>query len=360
MQHCLEILGVEAVQEPSLLGRGTNECWRSHKVAHHPFKDPVSFEACLAHQHSEEPQSHPPRAALPSYLRALGQKLFGSEVALQAVVERSVLVKVSFGSVAITLRMDVADNARQRLPAESNKDAYGLGTLQEAQPKAEELTGNVSGTLPWINIIDVGGNLGVVTIAAFKLYPTLSRVVVVEPIPTTYFFLRWNLWLNGVPEVDEASLASAGEAMPGVLALHRAVARNDEEKVSLCYEAANSMEARRRSERCARNVSVSGIAAESLLNLFGTQSVALVKMDCEGCELEGLPPFAKPNVRARVQRLAGELHGDCFVEQALEEVACAYDAGRYVLANECTKVRSLQCGTTSTETSEVMTAGTSG
>merc|ERR1712151_1216097 len=104
---------------------------------------------------------------------------------------------------------------------------------------------------------------------------------------------------------------------------------------------------------CAHPVKALGITTRTLLDMFGPRRIDLMKMDCEGCELNGLSPLGKPEVRKRIQRFAGELHqgrlqkdnpGLCEdFDQALEDIACFYDGGRYLIANECGKVRPLRC-----------------
>merc|ERR1719324_2126844 len=89
------------------------------------------------------------------------------------------------------------------------EDAYGLDSLGQ-------LVGNTSSMM---NMLDIGGNYGRVTIAAWKKSPEKIRIITVEPIPSTYFILRWNLWLNGIPELTLEEFQSQS-GRPGVVALN--------------------------------------------------------------------------------------------------------------------------------------------
>jgi tRNA1(Val) A37 N6-methylase TrmN6 len=50
-----------------------------------------------------------------------------------------------------------------------------------------------------LNILDVGGSFGIVTIAAMKKYPERLRAITVEASPTMFFYLKCNLAINGIP-----------------------------------------------------------------------------------------------------------------------------------------------------------------
>ena len=85
-------------------------------------------------------------------------------------------------------------------------------------------------------IVDVGSNLGDVAIAAATLHPE-ALVVGVEANPITYFYMRWNLHLNGLaadsvfPRVrSNAARAKQRGAPPPVqrvVALHGAIGTSD-------------------------------------------------------------------------------------------------------------------------------------
>jgi len=179
--------------------------------------------------------------------------------------------------------------------------------------------------------------MGVVTLAAYKKVPRL-RVVVVEPVPSNYFLLSWNLWLNGVPSVDEATF-KATPKKAGVLDLNRGVAAEDGQTLGLCYSPPFTMNAQicdcqeqkgvdtqeQGSHTCANVVSQS---FGYLLDLAGADQLTFLKVDCEGCEIDLLPAFdkASQNPAWKLGRLAGELHA---VPNAVEDLVCKHEAGNW-------------------------------
>jgi len=88
---------------------------------------------------------------------------------------------------------------------------------------------------------------------------------------------------------------------------------------------------------------VPSITVDKLARMFGTEKIAMVKMDCEGCEFQTLPALSKSNISKRVQHLAGELH---LPDQNLEMLACRWDDGRHM--SKCQRSPSdennIECG----------------
>merc|ERR1719198_1329399 len=176
----------------------------------------------------------------------------------------------------MTLRVNKADDATKRLGEEGRWSSYELDTLGDIRTGPEDI----------LNMIDVGGNYGMVSIAAYKKYENHLRVISVEPIPTTFFFLKWNLFINGVPDVEESTLGQKS-APPGVFALNRGADASDGEDLHFCYDPKSSMNSRvcgckQGEEHC---LVVPRVTVDSLADMFGNEeSIAMVKMDCEGCE----------------------------------------------------------------------------
>lgn len=255
---------------------------------------------------------------LPPHLLALGRELLGSEEALNQLVAGSRVENITYSGVSVLVRMLNGDMSNHSMVEEGGR-LYGLETLREASPK---------GTL---HVLDLGGNYGVVSIAAFKKYPDVLRAIVVEPIPTTYFLLRWNMYLNGIPELNETSDTGS---IPGIMALNRGVADADDETVEFCYSPPYNMNAftcdckqtgQNSPNECK---AVNGISTESLIRFFGVEPIALIKVDCEGCEVHSLPALMNITkaTPGRIRRLVGELHAP---SSELEDIACQYDFGQY-------------------------------
>lgn len=140
---------------------------------------------------------------LPRDLYEIGLQTFGgAKEMLDKVVKESVEIHVNYAGVPLRLRILAKDNAAQRLGGQTEDGkAYGLDTLLSGRGLVRENRENM------VNMIDLGGNYGAVTIAVYNKYPGLLRTVVVEPVATTYFFLRWNMFLNKVPSVTQKELS---------------------------------------------------------------------------------------------------------------------------------------------------------
>lgn len=252
---------------------------------------------------------------LPAHLRELGLELLGSAEELDAMVANTETQHIEYDGVSAQVRMLLGDwaNTTFRGEGQGGYGDYGLGALRELKPEGA------------LHMLDVGANLGIASIAAYKKYPEHLRVIAVEAVPSTYLLLRWNLWLNGIPEL----CASSPSTDPGVMALNRGVSNSDMDTVQFCYNPPQTMNSF--SCDCSQQPGyeckeVMGISTKSLVDLFGDQGITLLKLDCEGCESFVLPALLEISSQApgRIARIAGELHHPGL---ELEELACRFDSG---------------------------------
>jgi len=212
----------------------------------------------------------------------------------------------------MTIRMVTGD-------AVDGEDAYGLSSLAPAPGM--------------MSMIDIGGNYGRVSIAAFQKFPQKMRIIAVEPVPSTYFLLRWNLWLNGVPEIELQEFYY-NKDKPGVLPLNHGIQEQDEQVLGFCYTPPLTMNARMcdcskvSGEHCQPVVSKS---LNTLVTMFGGQEIDLLKVDCEGCELDVIPQLVnlQTNAGLRVHRLVGELHA---MPNEIEDHACQAEGGQWFVS----------------------------
>jgi len=267
---------------------------------------------------------------LPESVLALAWRLFEKEEVIVDIVESSVLVNVTYAGVEIPMHVNADADMIQSLGEESTWFTYDLDTLGDESENSEDM----------LNILDVGGSFGIVTIAAMKKYPERLRAITVEASPTMFFYLKWNLAINGIPEIDEtAGLPCSDEkgndpAGPGVLALNRAPTENDGDELHYCIDPDDSTKSRICD--CDKGVHpcviVPGIAMESLTSgMFSSEPIAMVKIDCQYCESQSLSALAaNTKMSERVRRLVGQLHAP---DQRLEEIACRWDHGR--LMSKC-------------------------
>eukprot|EP00966_Prymnesium_polylepis_P184319 4272131-Prymnesium_polylepis.1 len=191
-------------------------------------------------------------------------------------------------------------------------------------------------------IVDLGGNIGIVSVAAMVLNrPKCIRVISIEPSPETFLFHRWNLHENGIPELP----IDAPRGACGVTLINRAIT-TDGRNVSFVI-GVRSMNAhiekvlgtegtfnkndfqggpedpdqvRRAAARTGvrskgfQRITVPSLTFGTLLRKAGLSapnvpSVDLLKIDCEGCEYELMKELmAMANTSKRFVKVTGELH----------------------------------------------------
>lgn len=262
---------------------------------------------------------------LPPELKELGIKLFGTRQKLDKLLDATQVVPVSFDDVEMKLAMAENDDAVSRFgPGADNGEEYGMDTIMK------------KGTSGMLNLIDLGANLGVVTIAIFKKYPKKVRAVSVEPVPTTYFYFVVNLWLNDVPQLrtgDDFTKA-------GVVAVQKAISRKKGFKLKMCIPGHDKMSGSMNAYpvtpekpcRCEDGgpdlcSDVSSVNLASIFEVYGDENIHFLKMDCEGCEEDALPALEEGGFRQRVLRLAGEVH---MMPPKIYDLICQYNAGEYL------------------------------
>ena len=244
---------------------------------------------------------------LPPDIERLGQELLGSQLAEYR--RRLVVTKTELLGNVLCLAHLSSDDTLKQLRQERKND-YGLARL--VSPSTTDL------------IFDIGANMGEFSIAASR-HASKARVVTIEPIPPTYWILRINLWLNGVDTLPESTLL-ASEAMSGVIPIHAAIgssadAASKPETQHVAYYSLfrKSQAAFTSRERRASSLFSHGfyggwksrlVPVRSVDGLAGGQKVAMLKMDCEGCEFEALGsiPHAFFASKERVEHVVGEMH----------------------------------------------------
>mmetsp|Transcript_59072 Transcript_59072/g.103382 ORF Transcript_59072/g.103382 Transcript_59072/m.103382 type:complete len:356 (+) Transcript_59072:65-1132(+) len=271
---------------------------------------------------------------LPDRLKTVGISLFGDEAKVIQVLANTKVVPITYSAIVMRMAMAKDDDAAERFGANGeNGTDYGLDSLLEPTDETEKaFEKRRSEGTRMLNMIDMGGNLGVTTIAVFKKYPGMVRGVVVEPVPTTHFYLQLNLWLNDVPPL------ATGTPVPqtGVSAIQKAISSDANFKLEMCIPSiGSSMNAFivtdqkpcQTVEKGGRDIasSVTSMPIDSLFDTFGGEDVTFVKMDCETCEKDALPAMEK--FKSRVRRLGGEMH---MMPPDIYKFACAYNQGMYL------------------------------
>jgi len=271
-------------------------------------------------------QQAPPgtaKSTLPPELYQKGLIIMGNEQLLDVVVANTATAKIPYGGVDMSCRMVNGDGV-------DADDVYGVDSLDQILDK--------NGMM---NMLDIGGNYGRVSMAAFKRNPQKMRVIVVEPAPSTYFLLKWNLFLNNVPDLTWEQFSTG--ITPGVYALQNGIGAVEGETKGLCYKPPFTMMSRMcdcaqvpaDGSQCSNMV---GRTIETLFNMFGPEPLSFVKMDCEGCEVNAMPAIAKlaGETGRRIGRFGGELHAK---GNEFEDMACKFQNGRW-LVHVCFQAKS--------------------
>lgn len=196
--------------------------------------------------------------------------------------------------------------------------AHGNVTLYALQRDHTEFCTGLSydfrgGIAPGATVLDIGGNIGDTAIQMNALNPR-ANIIALEPVPISFFFLRWNLEANRVPLLQRSDFEGAadGESHPrgGVLPLH-AGATADGRNISLNVNTRFTKNARAvepgRADQSAFHSTTWEIP--KLLDTFRIRErLPLLKIDCEGCEAEVLPALQSSGAIERVDRIVGEVH----------------------------------------------------
>mmetsp|Transcript_81447 Transcript_81447/g.148727 ORF Transcript_81447/g.148727 Transcript_81447/m.148727 type:complete len:361 (-) Transcript_81447:108-1190(-) len=264
-------------------------------------------------------QQAPPgtaKSTLPPELYQKGLIIMGNEQLLDVVVANTATAKIPYGGVDMSCRMVNGDGV-------DADDVYGVDSLEQIPDKNG-----------MINMLDIGGNYGRVSMAAFKSNPQKMRIIAVEPAPSTFFLLKWNLFINSVPDLTWEEFSSGTK--PGVYVLQNGIGSVEGETKGLCYKPPYTMMSRMcdcaqaptDGSQCSPMI---GRTIESLFDMFGAeQPLSFVKMDCEGCEINAMPAIAKlANTTARkIGRFGGELHAK---SNELEDMACKFQNGKWLV-----------------------------
>lgn len=177
------------------------------------------------------------------------------------------------------------------------RDNYMIASLIQAPPP--------SGSF----ILDLGANVGVLTIVLAKLFgPKGVRLVAVEAAPSNYRYLLWNLRVNGIESF--------------VLPVNAAVGAAGAPPVDIRYSPrfpTGAPEQIETSDQILENFHGGGmdwhertqmptVSMEDLLSVFKIETVGFLKVDCEGCEWDVFDPVSWHVIAGRVQQVSAELH----------------------------------------------------
>jgi FkbM family methyltransferase len=142
-------------------------------------------------------------------------------------------------------------------------------------------------------VIDIGGNIGMVSILLAKKFPFL-KIYAFEPVRQSYENFLRNIDLNNIPE--------------GVITVENIAVTKDSRDVCMKLNRLN-MGASKVSEEVPQNGEET-VSSETLMHIIEKnkiEKIKLLKIDCEGMEYEILYDMP-PRFFSKIEYLRGEFH----------------------------------------------------
>ena len=187
-------------------------------------------------------------------------------------------------------------------------------------------------------VFDIGGNIAVTAILLMLKFPGI-RLFTFEPVPESYFYLKWNATVAGV----DTSLFNA--YFGGLSSTGNDIFINWSPDDAT---AATSIDHDNRDGLPDGRVAVKTYKLDRVLqdhSLTGKQ-VAFVKLDCEGCEWDLVPAY--PSFFANVRVLESEWHNQEVYREHIRKILPAVQKTGDILCSlqsrmDRWKVKDLKC-----------------
>ncbi len=148
-------------------------------------------------------------------------------------------------------------------------------------------------------VIDVGGNVGMISIYLAKKYPFL-KIYAFEPVKQNYENFKKNIKLNNIPD--------------GIIFVEHAAVTKDGRDIRMSINTVNSggssiesLDFGQRHPLCSAEEITSSITLDQIFDKYNIQHCKLLKMDCEGSEYEILYN-ANPETLKKCENLRAEFH----------------------------------------------------
>ena len=149
-------------------------------------------------------------------------------------------------------------------------------------------------------VIDIGANVGMVSIFLAKRYPFL-KIYSFEPVKINYDNFVKNIKLNHIPE--------------GIITPVRCAVTSDGRPVTVMFNPKNSGGSGVTEEREAGYIikkedrDIPSITLNEIFEKYNIENVKLLKIDCEGSEHEILKKCLKKYLK-KIENIRGEFHED--------------------------------------------------
>ena len=152
--------------------------------------------------------------------------------------------------------------------------------------------------------IDVGAHIGAITVALAIDNPGL-RVIAVEALPQNVDMIIANRDANGLEQMVTVVHGAAAAPGDGPAAISFAWDRTDPAVIDTPYvRESRYIGNMLREDQGGETITVDPVSLDDLMDRFAIERVALVKIDCEGCEFRFL---RSPRI-GDVERIVGEYH----------------------------------------------------
>mmetsp|Transcript_108168 Transcript_108168/g.304683 ORF Transcript_108168/g.304683 Transcript_108168/m.304683 type:complete len:493 (-) Transcript_108168:102-1580(-) len=157
-------------------------------------------------------------------------------------------------------------------------------------------------------VVDVGGHLGIFALATRTLSPECN-IVVVEPSPWHYVLLRLNLIVNAHGDRRTHAVQGGVSDKFGLLRRNHVFA---EEWNSKRYDVVPIWGARPVNvSKKSQEYVAPALTLPALINKFQMRELALMHLDCEGCEWEVAAEWLEDGLWRRIRSVVGVLNAVC-------------------------------------------------
>lgn len=163
-------------------------------------------------------------------------------------------------------------------------------------------------------VIDIGANVGMVSIYLAKKYPFL-KIYAFEPIKQNYENLLRNIEINNIPN--------------GVITAENFAITKDRRNIEIVSPldntgASSSIIERNLTEITSNiNVNIKSITFDDIFEKFNIDKCKLLKIDCEGSEYEILYSASENNLK-KCDNMRAEFHGNKEEQEKLYKYCCKY------------------------------------
>lgn len=230
-----------------------------------------------------------------SHLIEVGFRIFKqTSVFLNVLSELGEPQQYKVCGMMITLAQSKKDNGT--FDEFGGKDFYQLDRLKTTRQEV---------------VIDIGANVGAITVRIAKAYPNL-QVISYECAPESIFYLHYNLFLNNITTLPRHVIGNS--SFHGVIPIFGVIGDTDGFAM-VRYNPFNSHESVvNSSENLASSwiqFHVTSYNLTRVLSLIKSRgsTIGIIKMDCEGCEFDVIPAMGM-YLRDKnfINFICGELH----------------------------------------------------